>query len=69
MIKIFNHYLSRRTLLQVFMDLGLLAATVILSMIWQVNDFAAGLSVAVTCSLLLAVGMLLRNEAPGETPV
>ncbi len=47
------------------MDLGLLAATVILSMIWQVNDFAAGLSVAVTCSLLLAVGMLAINSGLG----
>jgi sugar transferase (PEP-CTERM system associated) len=64
-IKIFNHYLSKRTLLQVFLDLGLVAATVILSIIWQVRDFASGLSLAVTCSLLLAVGMLAINSGLG----
>ena len=65
MIKIFNHYLHRRTLLQVFMDLGLVAATVILSILWQVNDLASGLSVAITCSFLLAVGMLTINSGLG----
>jgi sugar transferase (PEP-CTERM system associated) len=64
-IKIFNHYLHRRTLLQVFMDLGLVAAAVILSILWQVNDFASGLSVAITCSFLLAVGMLTINSGLG----
>ena len=65
MIKIFNHYLSRRTLLQVFLDLGLVAATVILSLMWQVRDFTSGLSLAITCSLLLAVGMLAINSGLG----
>ncbi len=65
MIKIFNHYLHRRTLLQVFMDLGLVAATVILSILWQVNDLASGLSIAITCSFLLAVGMLTINSGLG----
>jgi sugar transferase (PEP-CTERM system associated) len=64
-IKIFNHYLSRRTLLQVFLDLGLVAAAVILSIMWQARDFASGLSLAITCSLLLAVGMLAINSGLG----
>ena len=65
MIKIFNHYLSRRTLLQVFIDLGLVVTTVILSIMWQVRDFASGLSLAVTSSLLLALGMLAINSGLG----
>ena len=65
MIKIFSHYLHPQTLLQVFFDLGLVAATVILSIMWQVNDLAAGLSVAIICSLLLAVGMLAINSGLG----
>ncbi len=54
MIKIFSHYLHRRTLVQVFFDLGLVVATVVLSIMWQVKDVATGLSVAVTCAFLLA---------------
>ena len=65
MIKIFSHYLHPQTLLQVFFDLGLVAATVILSIMWQVHDLAAGLSVAITSSLLLAVGMLAINSGLG----
>ncbi len=65
MIKIFSHYLHPQTLLQVFFDLGLVAATVILSIMWQVNDLAAGLSAAIICSLLLAVGMLAINSSLG----
>jgi sugar transferase (PEP-CTERM system associated) len=64
-IKIFSHYLHRQTLLQVFFDLGLVAATVVLSILWQVRDFAAGLSVAVMCSFLLALGMLAINSGLG----
>ncbi len=65
MIKVFNHYLHRRTLLQVFLDLGLVVATVIMSILWQVNDVATGLAVAVTSSFLLAVGMLAINSGLG----
>ena len=65
MIKIFSHYLHRQTLLQVFFDLGLVAATVILSIMWQVSDMASGISIAVTCSFLLAVGMLAINSGLG----
>ncbi len=65
MIKIFSHYLPRQTLLQLFFDLSLVVAVVILSILWQTDDFAGGLSVAVTCSVLLAVGMLAINSGLG----
>lgn len=65
MIKIFNHYLHKRTLLQVFFDLGLVVATVIASILWQSSDLSRGVSVAVTCSVLLALGMLGINSGLG----
>jgi sugar transferase (PEP-CTERM system associated) len=64
-IKIFSHYLHKRTLLQVFLDLGLVVATVIFSVLWQVKDIATGVSVAVTCAFLLATGMLGINSGLG----
>ena len=65
MIKIFSHYLHRRTLLQVFFDLGLVVATVVLSIMWQVNDLKAGASVALASAFLLATGMLAINSGLG----
>ncbi len=65
MIKIFSHYLHKRTLLQVFFDLGLVVATVIASILWQSNDLSHGISIAVTCSVLLALGMLGINSGLG----
>ena len=47
------------------MDLGLVVVTVILSIMWQTRDFASGLSLAVTSSLLLALGMLAINSGLG----
>jgi sugar transferase (PEP-CTERM system associated) len=64
-IKIFSHYLPRQTLLQLFLDLSLVVGVVIASILWQTHDFSAGLSVAVTCSVLLAVGMLAINSGLG----
>ena len=65
MIKIFSHYLHKRTLLQVFFDLGLVVITVIASILWQSNDLSQGVSVAVTCSVLLALGLLGINSGLG----
>jgi sugar transferase (PEP-CTERM system associated) len=64
-IKIFSHYLHKRTLLQVFLDLGLVVATVIFSVLWQAKDLAAGISVAVPFAFLLATGMLGINSGLG----
>ena len=65
MIKIFSHYLHKRTLLRVFFDLGLVVATVVLSIMWQSNDLASVVSVALTCAFLLATGMLAINFGLG----
>ena len=65
MIKIFSHYLHKRTLFQVFFDLGLVVVTVIASILWQSSDLTRGVSVAVTCSVLLALGMLGINSGLG----
>ncbi len=65
MIKIFSHYLHKRTLFQVFLDLGLVVITVIFSMLWQVNDVTAGLSTAIATAFLLALGMLAINTGLG----
>lgn len=65
MIKIFSHYLHKRTLLQVFFDLGLVVATVVASILWQSSDLSHGISIAVTCSVLLALGMLGINSGLG----
>ena len=65
MIKIFSHYLHKRTLLRVFFDLGLVVATVVLSIMWQSNDLASIVSVALTCAFLLATGMLAINFGLG----
>lgn len=64
MIRIFNHYLHRRTLRQVFIDLGLLVATVLLAVLWQEPGFSAGAYLLANASLL-AVAMLLINSGLG----
>lgn len=65
MIKIFSHYLPKQTLLQLFFDMSLVVAAVILSILWQTGNFAVELSLAVTSSVLLAVGMLAINSGLG----
>ena len=65
MIKIFNHYFHRRTLLQIFFDLGLVVVTVAASVLSQVADPASASSIAVTTSLFLAVGILVINAGLG----
>jgi sugar transferase (PEP-CTERM system associated) len=65
MIKIFSHYLPRQTLLQLFFDMSLVVAIVLGSILWHVRDFGAGMSIAVMCSVLLAVGMLAINSGLG----
>ena len=65
MIKIFSHYLHKQTLLQLFFDMGLVVAAVIFSIMWQTGNFAVELSLAVTSSVLLAVGMLAINSGLG----
>ncbi len=64
MIKIFNHYLHRRTLQQVFFDLGLIIAAVLIAIIWRGEDWASAISL-LGHAALLSIGMLVINAALG----
>ncbi len=64
MIKIFNHYLHRRTLQQVFLDLALVLAAVLAEIAWRGSDLASAVPLmGYTC--LLATGMLVINASMG----
>lgn len=64
-IRIFNHYFHKRTLLQIFFDLGLVVLTVVVSILSQVANPASVSSLVVTTSLLLAVSILVINAGLG----
>jgi sugar transferase (PEP-CTERM system associated) len=64
-IKIFDHYFHKRTLLQIFFDLGLVFVAVIVSIMSQVADPASVSSLVVTTALLLASGTLVINASLG----
>ncbi|MEO5795522.1 MAG: TIGR03013 family XrtA/PEP-CTERM system glycosyltransferase [Rhodoferax sp.] len=64
LIKIFNHYLHRRTLQQVFFDLGLVILAVLAVVIWRGEDFTSVVSLLGHASLL-SLGMLVINSALG----
>ena len=65
MVKIFNHYFHKRTLLQIFFDLGLVVATVMVSALSQVSDPASVSSMVVTTSIVLAMGIVVINAGLG----
>ncbi|NMM15525.1 MAG: TIGR03013 family PEP-CTERM/XrtA system glycosyltransferase [Rhodoferax sp.] len=65
MIKIFNHYFHKRTLLQIFFDLGFVVVTVMVAILMQVADPSSVSSLVVTTTLLLAVGILVINAGLG----
>lgn len=65
MIKIFNHYFHKRTLFHIFFDLGLVFVTVVTSFLSQVPNPISTVSIVVTISLLLAMGILLINTGLG----
>jgi len=64
MIKIFNHYLHRQTLFQIFVDAFLVFFTVVAAVIWQSGDVNA-VSTAITCAGLLTLGLLAINAGLG----
>jgi sugar transferase (PEP-CTERM system associated) len=64
-IKIFNHYFHKRTLLQIFFDLGLVVVTVMVSVLTQVPDLASVSSIVLITSLLLAAGIVVINAGLG----
>lgn len=65
MIKIFNHYIHRRTLLQILFDSGLVIAVVMTAVLMQVPDLPAAASIGVTRAFLLGTGMLIINSGLG----
>lgn len=65
MIKLFSHYLHTRTLLQVFFDLCMVVATVLLAIRWQTADFMGVLPAAISSAFLVGIGMLGLNAGLG----
>jgi hypothetical protein len=64
MIRIFNHYLHRRTLMQILFDFGLIIATVLGAVLSQVHLSNAVPNV-VTYGIMLALSMFVINTATG----
>ena len=65
MIKIFNHYIHRRTLLQIMLDFGLVVAAVIASVAWLANQPLVAASTVLPSAIVLAVLALFTNAALG----
>ena len=65
MIRIFNHYIHRRTILQLLLDFGLILGTVLLATGWHMPDLARAASAALPPAVLLAVAALTINSALG----
>ena len=64
MIKLFNHYLHKQTLLQIFCDLGLVIAAVFAVVVWRGEDLTSVVALLGQASLL-SLGMLVINSALG----
>ena len=64
MIKIFNHYLHRRTLLQIFFDVLLMFSIMVVSVTWQKGNLQS-VNTALTGAALLTMGMLMLNTSLG----
>ncbi len=65
MIKLFNHYIHKRTLLQLLLDFGLILGTVLFATGWHMPDLARAASAALPSAALLGVGALVINAALG----
>ena len=65
MIKIFNHYIHRRTLLQIILDFGLIIGIVVLAVGWRSPNLLLAASTALPSAALLGVGALSINAALG----
>jgi sugar transferase (PEP-CTERM system associated) len=64
-IKIFNHYFHKRTLLKIGFDLGLVLATIVIAIFSQVADAATVSPRVVSTSLVLALGIVFINASLG----
>lgn len=65
MIKIFNHYIHRRTILQLLLDFGLILGTVLLATGWHMPDLSLAASVALPSAVVLGIAALVINAALG----
>ncbi len=65
MIRIFNLYFHKRTLLQVFFDLSLVVGTVVLAVLSQVADPASASSPVISSAVMLAAGLVMVNAGLG----
>ena len=65
MIKIFNHYIHRRTLLQILLDLLLVLCAVVASALWGAPDPLVAASAVLPSASVLAVLALVLNGALG----
>ena len=65
MIKIFNHYIHRRTLLQILLDLLLVLCAVVASALWRAPDPLVAASTVFPLASVLAVLALVLNGALG----
>lgn len=65
MIKIFSHYFHRRTLFQIFFDVGLLLFAALVSVVSHVPHFSLVWSTVVLTSLALVLGVLVINAGMG----
>src|SRR6218665_1625897 len=65
MIRIFNHYLHRQTLLQVFFDLGLILFAVVAVVLSQGESAKTVIPFAASHGLSLAGCMFVINSATG----
>ena len=65
MIKIFNHYIHRRTLLQILLDLLLVLCAVVASALWGAPDPLVAASAVFPSASVLAVLALVLNGALG----
>jgi sugar transferase (PEP-CTERM system associated) len=65
MIKIFNHYIHRRTLLQVFLDFGLVIGAVIVAVGWHAPSVSVAAAAALPSAAVLAIVALTINGALG----
>ena len=67
MIKIFNHYFHKLTLLQIFFDLGVVVGAVLLTVLTQVAGPTSApiSSIVVTKAVFFAIGILIINSGLG----
>jgi sugar transferase (PEP-CTERM system associated) len=65
MIRIFNHYFHKLTLLQIFLDISLVMAAVMMSVLFQAPEVSTAINKGLTLAFLLAMGMLAINSGLG----